>query len=93
MRSTEAYLVKISGIVTGVGFRYSTRAFVSQFSEVKGYVRNVCEGQVEVLIQGKKEHLEVILAWLKHSPSHGRVDEIKINPVPISNELENFSIK
>ncbi len=93
MRGTEAYLVKISGIVTGVGFRYSTRAFVSQFSEVKGYVKNVCEGEVEVRIQGKKEHLEVILAWLRRGPSHCRIDEIKINPVPISSELANFSIK
>lgn len=89
----EAYLVRISGIVTGVGFRYSTRSFVSQFSEVKGYVKNVCEGQVEVLIQGKKEHLEVILAWLKHGPSYCRIDEIKINPVPFFNELETFNIK
>ena len=31
----EAYLVKITGRVTGVGFRYSTRDFVNQFSEIK----------------------------------------------------------
>jgi len=93
MRNIEAYLVRINGIVTGVGFRYSTRAFVSQFSEVKGYVRNVCEGQVEVLVQGKKEHLEVILAWLKHGPSHARIDEIRINPVPVSSELEYFTAR
>ena len=93
MRGTEAYLVKISGIVTGVGFRYSTRAFVSQFSEVKGYVKNVCEGQVEVLIQGRKEHIELILEWLRHGPSYCRIDEIKINPIPVSNELEYFTIR
>ena len=89
----EAYLVKISGVVTGVGFRYSAKAFVSQFPEVKGYVRNVCEGQVEALIQGKKEHLEAILAWFAHGPSHARVDSIKIDTVPTSKELRCFMAK
>lgn len=92
MHSAEAYLVKISGTVTGVGFRYSIKAFVSQFPEVKGYVKNICEGQVEVRIQGKKEHLEVILAWLRHGPYYCRIDEIKINPIPISHEIECFTI-
>ena len=89
----EAYLVRIRGVVTGVGFRYATRAFVFQFPEVKGYVRNVCEGQVEILVQGKKEHLEVIISWLKHGPSYARIDEIKINSVPVSRELEYFRIR
>ncbi len=89
----EAYLLKISGRVTGVGFRYSTRDYVNQFSEVRGYVRNVREGEVEVLIQGKKDHLEVILAWLTHGPSHARVDDIKINKIPLSDSLSYFKIK
>lgn len=89
----EAYIVRIRGIVTGVGFRYSTRAFVTQFSEVKGYVKNLCEGQVEILIQGKKEHLEVILEWLRHGPFHEGIKEINIDPVPISSELEYFTVK
>jgi len=89
----EAYNVLIKGRVTGVGFRYSTRDFICQFSEVKGYVRNLREGVVEVLIQGKKEHLEVILAWLSHGPSYARVDDIKINKIPLSEELSYFRIK
>ena len=89
----EAYLVKITGRVTGVGFRYSTRDFVNQFPEVKGYVRNVSDGEVEVLIQGKKDHLDVILAWLTHGPSHARVDDIKIKKVPLSDSLYYFKIK
>lgn len=89
----EAYLVKITGRVTGVGFRYSTRDFVNQFSEIKGYVRNISDGEVEVLVQGKKDHLDVILAWLTHGPSHARVDDIKINKVPLSDLLSKFRIK
>ena len=89
----EAYNVFIKGRVTGVGFRYSTRDFVHQFSEVKGYVRNLREGVVEVLIKGKKEHIEVILSWLSHGPSHARVDAIKINKIPLSDELGYFRIQ
>lgn len=89
----QAYLVKISGRVTGVGFRYSARDFIKQFSEARGYVKNIAADEVEVLVQAKKDHMDVILAWLSHGPSHARVDDIKINPVPLSEELGYFSIR
>lgn len=93
MKGYEAYLIRVSGIVTGVGFRYSTKNFVSGFSNIKGYVKNLHEGEVEIVIQGKKEPLEVILSWLKKGPSCSRIDEIKINPLPLSENLPYFTIK
>ena len=45
-----AYKVSIRGRVTGVGFRYSTFIKSSEFTSLKGYVRNVTYGEVEVFV-------------------------------------------
>lgn len=89
----ESYNVKIFGHVTGVGFRYFTYNFVKQFSEIKGFVRNIGEGEVEVIVQGKKEHVAAILEWLKKGPAYARIDKILINRIPLSKNLISFRIE
>jgi acylphosphatase len=88
-----SYLIKIKGIVTGICFRYYTLQEVKKYSGLQGYVRNVYEGNVEVLIQGEKEKVLCLIEWLKHGPSHARVDEIKINQIPIRQTLDSFTIR
>ncbi|MCP4176655.1 MAG: acylphosphatase [bacterium] len=87
-----AYLIKITGRVTGVGFRYSTKHFVNQFADIRGYVRNASEGRVDVEIQGNSNHIEVILEWLKHGPTYARVDSVKIIEIPIDPRKPYFRI-
>jgi acylphosphatase len=88
-----SYLVKIKGIVTGVCFRHYTLQEANKYSELQGYVRNVYEGNVEVLVQGEKAQVECFIQWLKHGPSHARVDDIKINRTPVNNNLTPFTIR
>ena len=88
-----SYLIKIKGIVTGVCFRYYTLQEAKKYSGMQGYVKNVYEGKVEVLVQGEKEKVLYFIEWLKHGPSHARVDEIKINQIPVNQTLSSFSIR
>ena len=46
-----------SGHVQGVGFRYTVRSVAAGF-EVKGTVRNMTDGRVELLAEGDKKELE-----------------------------------
>ena len=46
-----------SGQVQGVGFRYTAKSAAAGF-EVIGVVRNLPEGQVELLAEGTREELE-----------------------------------
>lgn len=87
-----AYLVNIYGRVTGVGFRYSAINYARNFSFLKGYVRNVDYGEVEALVQGKKEDVDKMVSWLSQGPSMARVDDIKINEVPVDPKLGYFDI-
>lgn len=49
-----------SGRVQGVGFRATTRDLASGF-EVRGHVRNLPDGRVEVVVEGQAGQVEAFL--------------------------------
>ena len=50
-----------SGRVQGVGFRYTTERLAERFP-VTGYVRNLPNGDVEVVAEGQPQQVEAFLA-------------------------------
>ncbi|HEY4831085.1 MAG TPA: acylphosphatase [Waddliaceae bacterium] len=54
----------ISGNVQGVCFRAITRDFAQQLN-IKGIVKNLTNGSVEIFAQGEKNTLEKLLEMLK----------------------------
>ena len=87
-----AYLVKIEGRVTGVGFRYSAVEYASELETLRGYIRNSGYGQVEALIQGSDEDTEMMLEWLGQGPVCARVDDISVERVPVDPARGRFAI-
>ena len=68
----------VSGRVQGVFFR----AFVSQRGTglgLKGYVRNVPGGGVEVRAEGERKKLEELIGHLKVGPPAARVEKVATN--------------
>ena len=53
--------VLYSGRVQGVGFRYTTRRIAQGF-DVAGYVRNLPDGSVELVVEGEAGEVERFLA-------------------------------
>ena len=47
----KRYLIIYSGIVQGVGFRWSIKNLANKYN-LSGYVKNLSNGNVEVQIQG-----------------------------------------
>jgi acylphosphatase len=87
-----AYRVSIKGRVTGVGFRYSTFIKSSEFPSLKGYVRNVAHGEVEVFVQGDEKEVDQMLAWLKEGPRFSRVDQIDCVKTAPDSSLSEFTV-
>jgi acylphosphatase len=55
-----------SGRVQGVGFRYTAQRIAQQFA-VTGWVRNLPDGRVEMMVEGTSEEGEAFLKRLGES--------------------------
>ena len=92
MNMEKAFHIIIEGRVTGVGFRYLAQDYAEQFPALKGYIRNAGYGQVEAVVQGEPCEVEQMVQWLRHGPDSARVDQFQVNPIPLNNTLDSFSI-
>ncbi len=79
----------IQGRVQGVGFRYFATERASHLRLV-GTVRNLRDGDVEVIAEGPRGALEALLAGLYHGPSMARVDNIHAVWLPATGEFTTF---
>lgn len=57
----------VSGKVQGVWFRASTKNEADRLG-LKGWVRNLSDGRVEVFACGNENQLELFYAWLQQGP-------------------------
>jgi len=82
----------ISGRVQGVFFRQSTQEKAVELN-LKGWVRNLNNGQVEVLAYGSTQKLTLFKQWLEQGPPTAKVDSVKESPSEEKVNIENsFSI-
>lgn len=67
----------VSGRVQGVFYRESTRQEAAALG-LKGGVRNLRDGRVEVQIAGDEESVELLIKWLKTGPKFAKVSNIEV---------------
>ena len=61
----------VTGRVQGVFFRVYTRKFAQSLVDITGYVKNLPNGQVEILAEGPRESLQNFSRWVKTQGSPG----------------------
>jgi acylphosphatase len=74
--SKQARKFLISGTVQGVGFRYFTQRAAAKIN-VGGYVKNLHDGRVEVLVIGTPQQLREMRTMLERGPRFSSVTEIR----------------
>jgi acylphosphatase len=87
----ECVHIHVHGLVQGVFFRSNTQKTASALG-LTGWVRNLKNGDVEILAQGPKEKLDALLKWCKQGPEHARVDELDINWEKVTDAYTAFRI-
>ncbi len=88
----ENYRFIIMGKVQGVFYR-KTISQKLQFLKIDGYVKNLKDGTVEVVVANiSKEKLKDIIEILKKGSTHSRVDSIKKDKIPPIN-INGFEIR
>ncbi len=68
----------IQGLVHGVGFRFFAVELARKY-HIKGYVRNVPGGRVEVVAEGDQGLLHDFIEQLRIGPSSAHVTGIEVN--------------
>ena len=69
--------VCVSGRVQGVWFRESCRD-QALAGGVAGWVRNLADGRVEVVLEGPPAAVDEVVAWCRRGPRRARVDGIEV---------------
>ena len=69
--------VLVSGRVQGVWFRESARDQATA-AGADGWVRNLVDGRVEVVVEGPEAAVDRVVAWCRHGPPRARVDAVDV---------------
>ena len=80
----------VKGRVQGVNFRYYT-ARKANLLGIKGFVKNLPNGDVEVKAQGSEEMLKELLIFCRKGPESAEVEEVIVQWVE-EPELEGFGV-
>ena len=84
--------ILISGEVQGVFFRSNTRDFANGLG-LKGWVRNLTDGRVEVVAEGEKSLLERLIEFCRKGPPGANVENLEIEWEENKDEFEGFDIR
>lgn len=69
--------IKISGTVQGVSFRNFVKEQADEL-EIKGHVRNLDTGELEVVAEGKDENVNELIKRCKKGAPHSEVKGIEM---------------
>ena len=79
------------GRVQGVGFRYTTRQIAQGFA-VAGYVQNLTDGQVKLVVEGDAAEIDRFLARVA-ARFQEQVAGSNVRPATATGEFNDFEIR
>ncbi len=92
VQRTRAAKITVSGFVQGVGYRYFALDTANVLG-VKGYVRNLAGGLVEVFAEAEEDTLKDFVERLRTGPYSATVEDVKVEFAEATNGYSGFSIK
>lgn len=90
MKVAKTYL--ISGRVQGVGYRFFAERMANQLG-IRGSVKNLWDGNVEVYAIGDEASLEEFKRRLAEGPRGARVTAVEESDEPVNNRYTHFVIE
>ncbi len=82
--------VHYSGCVQGVGFRATTVAIARRHA-VTGWVRNLADGRVQLLVEGAEPEVRCFLQDVRDQMS-GYIEEEQTEERPATGKLKGFTV-
>ena len=88
MADARAHLF-LSGLVQGVGYRYFAMRKANVYG-LKGFVKNLIDGRVEVVAEGEKNLIVEFIKELRRGPISAHVTEMNIEWDKPTFEFDGF---
>ncbi|RLF23895.1 MAG: acylphosphatase [Thermoprotei archaeon] len=82
-------LVRIYGVVQGVGFRAFAQYHARRLG-LKGYVKNLSDGSVEIVAEGPRVKIEQYLDIIRRGPPSAIVERVEVYYKDYKGEYEDF---
>ncbi len=82
----------VQGIVQGVFFRYRTQQEAMGLN-VTGWVKNLADGNVEIVCEGEKEAVEKLILWSHKGPSGAFVERADVSFEEYTGGFPTFEIR
>ena len=82
----------VSGRVQGVGFRFFVQS-AAEREGLRGWVRNLPDGRVEVMAEGEADGLDRLEQALQRGPEMARVAGVVTEPAAVASGLTDFEIR
>ncbi len=89
--ANKTLVAVVTGMVQGVGFRWATVRQARALG-LKGLVRNLADGRVEVVAEGEESRLERLGAWLAHGPAGAHVRSLDSRLEPYRGAYTDFEV-
>jgi len=84
--------LRITGLVQGVSYRASTRDAALELG-VRGWVRNLSNGDVEALAEADAQIIEHFITWCRRGPEEARVTGVQIDEAATTEALNGFEVR
>lgn len=82
----------ISGSVQGVGFRALVKRH-AMLHNIKGYVRNLSDGRVEICAQGLGDQINQFIQTIRSNPGAGCISDIETKHSPQQGFYSSFEVR
>lgn len=76
----QTWSIIVTGRVQGVYYRQSTKDKALELG-ITGYVKNLPDGNVQILATGTTSQLNQLVIWCKQGPSRAIVDAVQVETI------------
>lgn len=84
-------IIKITGVVQGVFFREFVKELADKL-KIKGVVKNLIDGSVEVIAEGEEDALRALANACRRGPKRAIVEDLKVFYEEPTGEFNSFRI-
>ena len=89
--SNQRIRIFVTGKVQGVFFRQTLKVMAKK-NNVFGWVKNLKDGRVEAVLEGKSERVNRIIEWAHGGPANARVEDVEIRNENYTGEFSKFDV-